>query len=385
MTLSVVPAHPPAAQPPIEHSAPGRIRVCHLSTTLQTGGLERLLVDYARFTDPARFELSFVALEALGQPADDLCQLGFDVQSLELSRTGKRHAIRRLRDILRSRHVDVLHTHNTLPGFYGAVAKLWAGVPVMLNTQHGRGCGVNWKAVTQFTLANIVADRVLGVSEDSACLCRYQDRWHAKKIDCIWNGIDVERFAYRGPANVPVAICVGRLSPEKDLATLLHATALVVWNHPEFRLRIVGDGRERGSLERLSRELNIGGNVEFLGERADVPELLSGSAFFVSSSITEGISLTLLEAMSVGLPVVTTAVGGTPEIVVDGMTGRLVPPQDPERLAQAITDMLCERNLWCGMGEAGRQRVEHQFDIRVGIARYQSLYEELLMKNSRHR
>src|SRR6185369_6443075 len=142
-----------------------------------------------------------------------------------------------------------------------------------------------------------------------------------------------------GPSSHPTAISVARLSGEKDFPTLIRAAALAVREVPEFRLQIVGDGGEHVALNALIRKLNIGPWVQLLGERNDIPELLANAGFFVSSSLTEGISLTLLEAMAVGLPVLATNVGGNPEIVDAGMTGRLVEPGNPQALADAIVAM----------------------------------------------
>lgn len=353
-----------------------RLKVCHLSMTLRTGGLERLLVDFAKFHDPQRFELAFVALGELGPPADDLRQAGFSVQSLEIAAQGKFQAVRELRQILRTGRFDILHTHNTYPQFYGALAARWAGTPTVINTQHGRGCGSGLKSLWQFRLANRFTDRIVGVSQDATELCRRQDRRSAGKMACIWNGIDVDRFTYQEPRHAPTAITVGRLSPEKDLGTLLHALPYVVSEYPDFRLRIVGDGVERRRLEYLTDSLGLRSFVEFLGERKDIPELLQTAGFYVSSSKTEGISLTLLEAMAVGLPIVTTAVGGNPEILVPEVTGHLVPPLNPDALAVAIRKMIEERPLWPDMGRAARERVETQFNIRTMVSTYEQLYLE---------
>ena len=170
---------------------------------------------------------------------------------------------------------------------------------------------------------------------------------------------------------------MARLSATKDFPTLLRAVALVLPQVPDFRLRIVGDGPERSKLETLIDDLNLRPHVELLGERHDVPALLADSGFFVSSSLSEGISLTLLEAMAVGLPIVTTAVGGNPEVVLDGHTGRLAPAGNPAALAGAIVDLCGERDLWSAMGVLGRQRVEQNFEIRQMIRNYEELYEEL--------
>lgn len=363
---------------PARDSGGDRIRICHVSMTLLTGGLERLLVEFAKHHDSQRFDLRFVSLAELGPPADELRRLGFQVETVDLPKRGKLAALRSLRNRLRNDRVDIVHTHNTYAHFYGSVAASWAGVKTVINSQHGRGCGPRKKDKLLFRLANLKAARVVGVSEDAAALCRGEDPWAASKTKVIWNGIDTSRFVYRGPAPSPIAISVARLSPEKDFPTLLHAVAIVVRSVPDFKLLMIGNGAERAKLEALTKTLGIEANVEFLGERSDVPELLARAGFFVSSSKSEGISLTILEAMAVGLPVVTTRVGGNPEIVVEGQTGHLVPDQNPEALAAAMLQMLDHRDMWPAMGELGRRRVEQQFEIRTMIRQYEELYSEVL-------
>ena len=165
----------------------------------------------------------------------------------------------------------------------------------------------------------------------------------------------------------------------RERATGVSGHSIVRPRVPEFRLRMVGDGAERPALEALSRELGLGDVVTFLGERRDVPAMLAQSGFYVASSRTEGISLTILEAMSVGLPVVTTAVGGSPEIVEEGVTGHLAPAQDPEALAEAIVRMCGRKAEWRAIGAAGRSRVEQHFNVRTMMNGYERLYEELLV------
>ncbi|MDA0810518.1 MAG: GT4 family glycosyltransferase PelF [Planctomycetota bacterium] len=359
-----------------------KLRVCHVSMCLLTGGLERLLVEFGRNRDGERFETSFVALEGMGVPADELREQGHHVECVTDAVAGKLARLRRLTKIFRDGQFDVVHTHNTLAHFYGAFAARLAGVPVVVNTQHGRGCGNNWKARLQFRMANRLSDRVVGVSEDAARLCRQDDARSADRTIALWNGVDLDRFEYRGPSTQPVAISVARLSPEKDFATLLRATWILIKDRPDFRLKIVGDGPERLKLEQLAEELNLTGHVEFLGERRDVSQLLPQAGFFVSSSKSEGISLTVLEAMAVGLPVVTTRVGGNPEIVVEGKTGRLVASQSPEELALAMRDLLKDQEAWPVYGELARQRVEQHFNVRNMVRQYEDLYRELLAERS---
>jgi glycosyltransferase involved in cell wall biosynthesis len=345
---------------------------------LKTGGLERLLVEFARRHSPERFRPIFVALQDLGPPAADIKALGLPVHTLDIASIGKRKALQKLRALLIEQQVSVVHTHNTYAHFYGACAALWAGAPVLINTQHGRGCGTGWRAKAQFALANLRANAVVGVSEDATRLCRQQDWLSRRMMRTIWNGIDTARFAYSGPRPAPIAIAVGRLSPEKDFANLLHATALAVRDVPDLRVRIVGDGQERSRLEDLSRSLGLSGHVEFLGERSDVHALLHDVGFYVSSSRTEGISLTLLEAMAAGLPVLATRVGGNAEVIEDGSSGRLVPAEDAAALAAGIVAMCHDRSDWTAMGHIGRTRIERNFDVNRMVRDYEQLYDECL-------
>ncbi len=357
------------------------ISVCHVSMSLATGGLERLLVEFSRLHDRERFRLQFVALTELGTPAEDIQSNGCRVTSLQFERIGKLMMLWTLVRHLRASKVDIVHTHNTYAHFYGTLAAKLAGVPVVINTQHGRGCGPTRKNRGQFRIANRWTQRVVAVSEDAAALCRRDNRRAADRVIRIWNGIDVDRFELRRTSptgDAPTAISVARLSPEKDYATLLHAVAEVVRTVPEFCLQLVGDGSERSDLEQLTDRLSLREHVEFLGERSDVPTLLGKAGFFVSSSRTEGVSLTLLEAAAVGLPIVTTAVGGSPEVVEDGRTGFLVAAEQPSELAQAMIRMCRSRDRWMTMGRCGRERVERHFEVGRMVSEYETLYESLL-------
>jgi glycosyltransferase involved in cell wall biosynthesis len=167
----------------------------------------------------------------------------------------------------------------------------------------------------------------------------------------------------------------------KDQRTLLRAVRLVVDRQPEFRLDIVGDGPDRTVLEDLCDELQLRSHINFLGFRNDVHELLPQADLFVLSSVTEGLPMTLLEAMAAGLPIVSTNVGGISELVNHNETGLLVPPQSPEALAGAILELMHDPQRAVNMGHSGRRRVEEEFDIRVVTAKYEELYRALLRMN----
>ena len=352
------------------------LRVCHVSLTLKTGGLERILADLARHHDQAVCLPEFLAIREVGRFADQIRDAGGIVHRLRPA--GRWGQIQQMRRIFREQDFDIVHTHNTYPHLYASIAARLAQVPVVVNTRHGQRAGHGWKSRTQFRWASHLVDRIITVSDDAASLCIDVDGIDRKKVQRIWNGIDLADFAFSGPIAMPIAISVARLSAEKDFPTLLRAIPLVVSAIPKFRLKIVGDGPEREGLEILTRELGMSGHVELLGERTDVPQLLREAGFFVSSSLTEGISLTLLEAMAVGLPIVATAVGGNPEIVLPGTTGSLVPASNPAALADAIVTMCHSQSSWSAMGKAGRDRVARHFDVRRMASDYEQLYRDLI-------
>ena len=351
------------------------LRVCHVSLTLKTGGLERILTDIARHHDSSESVPEFLAIREVGRFADEIRRTGCPVHLLQPA--GRIGLIRQMVQLFRAGRFDVVHTHNTYPHLYASLAARLAGVPVVVNTRHGQRAGHGWKSRTQFRWASHLVDRIIAVSDDAARLCVEADGVAARKVTRIWNGIDLSDFSFTGPAVTPIAISVARLSAEKDFPTLLRAIALAIREVPDLQLKLVGDGPERAKLEGLTRELGITSCVEFLGERTDVPNLLAQAGFFVSSSLTEGISLTLLEAMAVGLPVVATAVGGNSEIVAEGVTGQLVPHANPEALARAIVNMCRTEDGWAALGQAGRDRVSEHFEVRRMVSDYERLYREL--------
>ncbi|WP_299461657.1 glycosyltransferase [uncultured Gimesia sp.] len=360
-----------------------RLRVCHLSLTLCTGGLERLLVDFARYHNREQFELEFIALGETGQPAEEIRKLGCNVIEFPLTAPGKIARISQLANFFSMRNYDLLHTHNAFPHFYGSLAAYRAKIPAIIHTRHGRRFGKTFSERLQFAIASRIANRVVPVSDDTGERCKKIGRLPDRKITRIWNGIDVDRFIFTGPADAMTAITVSRLSPEKDLMTMLEAVKIVVNTIPHFRLMIVGNGPERERLEQKSAALQLESHLQFLGERNDIPQLLSQAGFYVSSSLTEGISLTLLEAMSVGLPVVTTSVGGNPEIVQEPNTGLLVPSANPAKLAAAIIQMCDQQADWQQMGQQARARVEQHFNIRSMIKEYENLYLDVLFQPSK--
>lgn len=357
---------------------PARVRVVHVSLSLNTGGLEKLLVEFAKYADRDRFDLRFVALTQGGYLADQIASHGWPVSVLGLKLGWHPTSMLRLTRMLQGCGGAVIHMHNTAPLFYAAPALRMARIPIGIYTRHyGLELFPSRHERRLFRLATKLVNRVVCVSHDGARLS-IEEGAAPEKVRTIWNGIDITKFTYKAPAAGGPVVAVARLCPEKDVSTLLDAVALAARRDPDVRLEIAGDGPSRADLERHASQLKIGAHVRFLGEVRDVSALLARASMFVLPSLTEGISLTLLEAMARGLPVVATAVGGNPEVIVDGETGYLVPSGASGLMAERLLQLRNDPDRARDFGQSGRARIEQHFDIRRMISDYEALYLEEL-------
>jgi glycosyltransferase involved in cell wall biosynthesis len=261
-----------------------------------------------------------------------------------------------------------------------------ASVPVIVHGEHGT---IETRP-RNLLLQRIVwgrLDRILSVSTRLTERLVGTVGFPPERIETIRNGVDANRFtpsrraAARsafgfGPAELVVGT-VGRLEPVKHQHSFVCALAALHRQGLRFTAVIAGDGPLRDSLAEYTQRLGLGETVRFLGKRSDVEDVLASFDIFVSSSRSEGLSNTILEAMATGLPVVATDVGGTDELVQHGTTGLLVRANDSETLASAIRSLALDDEQRQIMGRAGRRRVESEFDLAGMIRRYEELYLRL--------
>lgn len=343
--------------------------------------MERLLVEFARHVDRGRFELEFVCLGTRGPIASTLESLGWTVRTLEMKPGLRLGAMVSLARLFRSLRTDLVHTHNTKPLLYAAVAARIASVGGLIHTRHGQRIGSSRRQDAAFSLACKGADRVVCVSR-ATYRASVEEGLARDSLCTIENGIDLERFRFTGPKHNGPVLYVGRLSPEKGVDVLLHALRRMLSIEPAIRLKIVGTGPSLDHLRELARTLGIGASVEFCGEVSDVTAHLCQASMLVLPSRSEGLSIAVLEAMGLGLPVVATRVGGTPEAVTHGATGLLVDKEDVEGLASAVLTLRRDHELALQFGSTGRECVVARFDVRHMIARYEAMYTEVLEARS---
>jgi glycosyltransferase involved in cell wall biosynthesis len=351
---------------------------------LDPGGTERLVVEIVRRLH-ARVPMAVCCLDAAGAWADRVTSLGVPLTVL-----GRRDGFHPglARDVVacaRAAGAAVLHCHHYSPFVYGRLASVVAPELRVIYTEHGRLSDSPPSAKRR------LANRLLMGGVQDLFAVSHDLRAHLlreavpPRMQVIWNGIDpgvaptpADRAAARAALGVPddaiVVGAVARLDPVKDLGTLLAAVSRARATVPGLCAVIAGDGPERPALEAAIAADPAGDRLRLLGHRDDVRMLLAGVDIFANSSTSEGISLTLLEAMAAELPIVATRVGGTPEVVVDQETGRLAPARDPEAFAAALVDVAGDARRARAWGQAGRRRLLAHFTIDEMVRKYEAVY-----------
>jgi L-malate glycosyltransferase len=393
MLLHPTPAVDPRPEAPDARAgeAPPRPVVCQILHSLRVGGAEVLAARLARgLRDRVRF--LFACLDELGTLGEELRREDFPVHVL-----GRRpgldwrcaHGLARL---LRREQVDVIHAHQYTPFFYGSFARLLYRRPAVIFTEHGRHFPdyPRRKRMLANRLLLRQEDRVIGVGEAVRQALINNEGIPAGRVEMIYNGIDLAPFGKSAPdradarpemgigPNDLVIVQVARLDYLKDHATAIRTLARVVRHRPDARLVLVGEGPERDKIEDQARRSGLEPNLRLLGLRKDIARILTAADLFLLTSISEGIPLTLIEAMAAGLPVVATRVGGVGEVIEDQVTGLLAPSGDDAILAGHLLRLAEDRGLAGSMREHGRQRARGMFSEDRMLAGYSRLYKELV-------
>jgi glycosyltransferase involved in cell wall biosynthesis len=355
------------------------------------GGAEAALVQLIESLDRSTWQptLLYNSSAEMEPVADAARALGASVRAVAPLPIGLAGALRVPRFVRELRRQDpvVFHAHLTWPlaAMYPLAAAVVARVPAVVATFHlFPPMSLHRRSLRQQRLLGARIGRGIAVSQAIAEQVRDVLGWPAEKVEVIRNGVAADRFRHgRDPelrraltagADDVVFLTVARLDHQKGLDVLLRAVAAV----EGARFVIAGAGPERGRLEGEAAALGLGTRVLFLGQRDDIPSLLAASDAFVLPSRFEGTPIALLEAMAAARPVVATGVPGTAEVVVDGESALLVPPDEPDALARALRRIVAEHELRERLGAAARRRVERDFSATAGARRVTAVYDELL-------
>jgi L-malate glycosyltransferase len=371
-----------------------RRKVFYLVDSLNVGGTEVQAVELATRLDPAHYDATLGCLRARGPLLERLT--GTSVQVCEFYPRGgfdSPHGVYqmlRLARFLRRGRFRIFHAHDLYANILGIPAAVIARVPVIISSQRDLGHLALYKSgrrvwlrrlqkfsTAVLTNANAVREAILA-----------EDHFEPEKVRVIHNGVDLARFSQPSKDRgwlAPAAnqekwiVLVGNIHSEvKGHAVLIAAAETVVREFPDVRFLFVGDGERRKTLEEQIAGLGLEKHFLFLGRRNDVPRILSCCDFGVLPSQAEGLPNAVLEYLAAGLPTIASRVGGNAEIIQDGQTGLLVPPNDPAALAEAILKLLRDPDLAAELAASGRSYVAAEFSFQRLIEKTDQMYTELL-------
>jgi len=363
------------------------IRVCQCIDDLTACGAQQVVRNLVTYLDRTCFQPVVYTFQE-GPVADVIKRTGVPVRLL-------RHnvpkldfnLVRRLRKSLKRDRIEILHTHLFGASLHAMIAA--RGIPLLSKvvTLHSDRED-NFIQRLAYPLIFSMATRVIGVSKHASQVMDKRYRNLHSKLVAIPNGVETELFANRHvkqfireklnlPVDKTIIGAIGRLSAEKGYSVLLDSFAQIKRTNAETHLVIIGEGKLLNALLHQRDRLNLGGSVQFLGSRNDVPELLQAMDIFVISSLWEGLPLVLLEAMASNIPVVATRVGGIPEVVEDKKNGLLAAPGDSLSLAHEIGRLLRSPSLGQEFASNASRKVNSEYSVTTMLERHEKVYDQI--------
>lgn len=381
--------------PPERRGILAALRVLYMGDTLNVGGTENQMVQVARRLKRRGAYIRVGCLGARGSLLRALQDEEIPVTEFPvhggLTRPQGLLGLLDLSRFIRSHRFDVVHTHDLWSNLIGVPAAFLARAPVIVSSRRdlanwwwytpNRRRVLRWiQRLSHIVVANSEAVREMLVRDDG---------FDPARVRVVRNGVDsisFEQASADRSALIPgatkddklVAVLANMNDIDKGHSLVIEAASGICPLRPEIRFVLIGDGRQRPKLQDRIRTLGLEHHFLFLGGRNDVPELLSCCDFSLLASSAEGLPNAVLESMAAGLPVIATAVGGTPEIIEDGEHGLLVPPRDPDAIGRALRRLVEDEALSRKLRTAGRERVRKSFSFERVLADLEEVYGSLM-------
>ena len=363
-------------------------RILHVVHAMVVGGAERVITDLIRANRNPKLETHVCCLYREGAMAQALRDEGVPVHVLGRHPGWDPRVWAGLHMLIRRERFDIIHAHQYTPWLYSSLAFPFSGASRLILTGHGRllpDLRTSRRVMISRSL-HPLSHALVAVSRATREAMIRIDGFPAQRVQVIYNGIDptpYQRAIRRGEITaefgwtdprIRIIGLVSRFHSIKNIPLLVRAFADVLRERTHTRLLLVGDGPERDSVEKLCHAMGIEKAVHFTGFRRDVPSLLKAMDVFALPSLTEGISIALLEAMASGLPIVATRVGGTPELVIHSENGFLTGYNDQEEFTRRLLQLLTHPELRQSMGDAGQRRLHRLFTRSRMADAYERLY-----------
>lgn len=369
-----------------------KTRVMHVISSWAMGGTERMLTHLIPHCDQERFVSRLVCFNRPSSLSEEWRAAGIDLIHLNSDRRVSITGMVRLARELGQWRPDVLMSYGLRASLMARVAAWWRRVPVVVTGQRGIEDWKRWYHVLLEKLTSPMVDLYIGNSKACCEMLRCRERIPSRKLEVIPNGISFRRSSatseqweylqhrHKIPKDAVVVGSVGRLQPVKGHEVLIASACEVLRKYPNAFFVIVGQDHRDGELQEQVRRADIEERCCFPGYSRDVSAWLEGMDIFVLPSHSEGMPVAALEAMFMRLPVVATRVGGTPEVVLDGETGILVPPGDAHSMAMAICRLVEDVDLRSRLADAGKHRAEEEFTVELMVRRYEDTLTRLVQR-----
>lgn len=366
-----------------------KINIMHILHSFEAGGLEEVVINLINNLNLNLFNVCVCSLTKGGAFKN---RISTKIKIFELNKKeGNDYLIPfRLMKLFKQEKIQIVHTHNWGTLCEGAVGAKLAHIPIIIHQEHGTLISViknkKRRRLTIKFLFNYIENQVIAVSNALKQAIIEFLNIDKSKIITIHNGIQIDKFDIiidktskrkeLGLTDDDIVVgTIGRLVPVKNQKVLIQAIKYLLNRLPKIKLILIGKGPLEEELKTFTQNLNLTNKVLFLGQRNDIPELLKIMDVFTLPSLHEGISITLLEAMASGLPVVATDVGGNPEVVINGKTGILIPPNDHIKLAEAINDIIQDKNKATLYACTAKMQIKNKFSLEKMVNKYENLYK----------
>lgn len=387
---------------------PPRIRVAHVITRLCQGGAQENTFHTVRLANTDRFEVDLISGPTAG-PEGSIEDAITDAQIPIQREPWLVRAPAPLRDWLtyhrllarfKKQRYHIVHTHTSKAGILGRMAALRAGVPVIVHTPHGNVFHGYFNRPLTKTFVALerkcarFTDRIIELTSGGIEEHLAESIGRREQFRVIFSGIDLSPYeaarARRAATREALGIVpdqwlvggVGRLEPVKGFPYFVEAALAMAQTDANLRFVLAGDGSQSAALR--TQAAPLGDRFQFLGRRADVPDLMAAFDVLLVPSINEGMGRVILEAGAAGIPVVAAAVGGIPDVVEDGVTGLLTPPRDAAAMAAATLRLLHDDALRQRLGQQALAKVVPHYSLEAMVARIEALYEEVLHEKARY-
>jgi glycosyltransferase involved in cell wall biosynthesis len=357
---------------------------------LEIGGLETLVMELCKHIDRDKFNVNVLCLCGYDPIyREELRKIGVPVFLIKKDGPLDFFFLRKIINLIKQEQINVIHSHSGC-FFNAAVSAYFAKKARLVYTAHGMPVETGWKAEIEDKIAAGISTKLVAVSEEIKAHLIKLFPAQRKKIVSITNGVDTELFSpiddikkieqikerYGISSEKTIIGTVGRLEGVKNYQMLIRSFAKLIEKYPdEIHLVFIGDGSERGVLEHLTHKLRVKGKVSFLGIQYELQNIIPMLSVFVLSSLSEGTSVSLLEAQSCGVPAVVTGVGGNVRIVRDGHNGFLCRVNDYSEMAVRIERLLYDKYLMMTMRHNARTMVLENYNLYSMVNSYEQLYE----------